>query len=95
VLLVEAHGHLSEPFLAVLMVLYYCNGVSNPILFFIFYRGIGNASSGTTQSTSPRRLSLDERNNDTIAQRNALMLAQTRQNNLNDDNGVLTNTGLT
>jgi len=95
VLLLEADTHLSDPSLAVLMMLYYCNGVANPILFFIFHRGIGSPSSGTTQSTSPRRLSFNERNNDTIAQRRLLMVPTIHQNNHNDDNGVVTNTELT
>jgi len=95
VLLLEADTHLSDPSLAVLMMLYYCNGVANPILFFIFHRGIDSTSSGTTQSTSPRRLSFNERNNDTIAQRRLLMVRTIHQNNHNDDNGVVTNTELT
>jgi len=90
--LVNADGHLYDPSLAVLMMLYYCNGVANPILFFIFHRGIGSPSSGTTQSTSPRRLSFNERNNDIIGQRRLLMVPTIHHHN--DDNGV-TNTELT
>ena len=70
---IHGFSHIS---MVLLTMLYFCNGVANPIVFFVFHRSRHNLSSTTTTRTSHLTMSLMQNQCGNVSEHNSLNGAQ-------------------